>query len=250
MQESLAECGWQDAARIRQQDASEAFAFITDKLQLPLLTLKTDIYHSGGDDKDDHRFITERMLDVAIPDNVPQGEVVTLEMCLEEYFNNRVEVKRHLQRRSTINSNPGTGERHSSIDKGGATFVETTEVESDRDSGYQQEAPLTTLQRPLHMRQRAESIFSERKVAVHKADAGVNGENSVTGRGRANSTKKEVLMPAWQFLNLIRRLLSFLLDVFLELTTIQPGMRTILRQTTTLKSNNTSNQDDQCLVSV
>jgi len=217
---------------------------------MPLLTLKTDIYHSGGDDKDDHRFITERMLDVAIPDKVPQGEVVTLEMCLEEYFNNRVEVKRHLQRRSTMNSSPGIGERHNSIDKGGATFVETTEIESDRDSGYQQDTPTAAMQRPLHMRQRAESIFSERKVAVHKKDVEVNGENSVSGRGRANSTKKEVLMPAWQFLNLIRMLLSLFFADCAKLIMIQPGTRTILRQTTTLKSNSTLSQNDQCLESV
>lgn len=209
LQESLAECGWADAAKIRQQDASEAFAFITDKLQMPLLTLKTDIYHSGKeDDKDDHKFITERMLDVAIPENVPQGEIVTLEMCLEDYFNNRVEVKRHLQRQSTLASNAAErSSRHSSIDKGGALYVETTEVD-DRDSSTplvsSQAPPAATTQRPLHMRQRATSIFSERKVTHEVDEPKEDGETNPAARQRAASVKKEVLMPAWQFLNLIR----------------------------------------------
>jgi len=204
LQESLAECGWLDAAKIRQQDASEAFAFITDKLQMPLLTLKTDIYHSGKEDvKDDHKFITERMLDVAIPENIPQGETVTLEMCLEDYFNNRVEVKRHLQRQSTLASNSAErSSRHSSIDKGGATFVETTEVD-DRDTPTPLSAPQAP-QRPLHMRQRATSIFSERKVTRDQTEQQPDDEINTATRQRAASVKKEVLMPAWQFLNLIR----------------------------------------------
>jgi len=177
---------------------------------MPLLTLKTDIYHSGKEDvKDDHKFITERMLDVAIPENVPQGETVTLEMCLEDYFNNRVEVKRHLQRQSTLASNAAEcSSRHSSIDKGGATYVETTEVD-----GADSPAPLATpqalppvpAQRPLHMRQRATSIFSERKVTRDQTDQQPDGEANTAARQRAASVKKEVLMPAWQFLNLIRK---------------------------------------------
>jgi hypothetical protein len=47
LQESLAECGWRDAANLRQQDPSEAFGFITGQLELPLLTLKMDLYHTS-----------------------------------------------------------------------------------------------------------------------------------------------------------------------------------------------------------
>lgn len=206
LQESLAECGWTDAAKIRQQDASEAFAFITDKLEMPLLTLRTDIYHAGKvDDKDDHKFITERMLDVAIPDNIPPREAVTLEMCLEEYFNNRVEVKRHLQRQTTGASLSSVGSRHDSIDKGGATFVETTEIDPDKDTPLPTD-PLQAVQRPVHMRQRGTSIFSERKVTDERSQPKPDNEINPAARQRAASVKKEVLMPAWQFLNLIREL--------------------------------------------
>lgn len=207
LQESLAECGWADAAKIRQQDVSEAFAFITDKLELPLLTLKTDIYHAGREDaKDDHKFITERMLEVALPENVPTGETITLEMCLEEYFNNRVEVKRHLLRRET---NASISSRKGSIDKLGAVHVETVEVSSrgsspaPGDRSHVNPPP----QRPIHMRARATSLFNERRVTIaeHPLDKSMSAEERPVGRGRANSTRKEVLMPAWQFLNLIRK---------------------------------------------
>ncbi|KAK2070754.1 hypothetical protein P8C59_005226 [Phyllachora maydis] len=68
IQEALAECGWTDAKELEQQDTSEAFGFITEKLQLPLLALQVDLFH--------------------------QGKGVKLEDCLEEYFNNKVDVHR------------------------------------------------------------------------------------------------------------------------------------------------------------
>src|ERR1700761_2427911 len=103
----MADCGWKDASKMKQQDVSEAFSFITDKLALPLLTLKMDVFHTGKDDSDDHRIVKERLLDVAIPDppeDAPEsGYTMKLEDCLENYFNNKIEVKRYLQRRSTVN---------------------------------------------------------------------------------------------------------------------------------------------------
>lgn len=51
IQEALAACGWADAKLLEQQDTSEAFAFITETLQLPLLTLQVDLFHQGKGDK-------------------------------------------------------------------------------------------------------------------------------------------------------------------------------------------------------
>jgi hypothetical protein len=93
---------------VAQQDVSEAFSFITDKLALPLLTLKMDVYHTGKEVNDDHRIVRERLLQVAIPENPEEGTEIRLEDCLESYFNNKVEVKRHLQRRNTINERPSS----------------------------------------------------------------------------------------------------------------------------------------------
>ena len=87
---------------------SETFSFITDKLALPLLTLKMDVYHTGKEVNDDHRIVRERLLQVAIPENPEEGTEIRLEDCLESYFNNKVEVKRHLQRRNTINERPSS----------------------------------------------------------------------------------------------------------------------------------------------
>lgn len=120
LQEALKKCGWTDAALLRQQDVSEAFTFITDALDHPLLTLKMDVYHPGKEDNDDHRIVKERLLDVAIPNPPEDGSVIRLEDCLESYFNNKVEVKRHLQRRNTIQS-------FRSMDKGQVIVTESTD---------------------------------------------------------------------------------------------------------------------------
>ena len=202
VQDTLAECGWEDARELHQQDASEAFTFITGKLELPLLTLKMDIYHTGKEDtKDDHKFIKERLLEVAIPSD-PNGEKkeVSLEECLEDYFNNRVEVRRYLERRSTMNS----------MRKTSAIHVETVEIDGDQ-------SPLTPLSpspshasalRPAVSRTRAPSIIQERYIPARNESGYTSlapvDSNDSAARSRAGSVRKEVVMPAWQFFSLIR----------------------------------------------
>ena len=203
MQDTLAECGWAEAAELHQQDASEAFSFITEKLELPLMTLKMDIYHTGKEDTtDDHKFINERLLEVAIPAD-PTGERmdITLEECLEDYFNNRIEVRRYLERRSTL----------SSVPKNSAIHVETIELDGDQ-------SPMTPLSpatnyastiRPAVSRTRAPSIIQERYIPARNESgysslALVDTKESVA-RLRAGSVRKEVMMPAWQFFSLIRK---------------------------------------------
>lgn len=203
LQEALADCGWEDAAHLRQQDVSEAFGFITDQLKLPLLTLKTDIYHAGKEEaKDDHKFITERLLDVAIPEEVQNDAVVTLEACLEDYFNNRVEVKRELQRRLTRE----TGlTRSDSTEKVDSVRVETTEVLDAPETPIKADSVIDTTppKRPDFLHTRATSIFSQRKVYLDGKEPNAGETDSHTGRPRGTSIKKEVSMPAWQFINLI-----------------------------------------------
>ncbi|KAJ4008647.1 hypothetical protein NW752_009768 [Fusarium irregulare] len=93
IQDALADCGWSDARMLEQQDTSEAFAFITETLQLPLLSLQVDLFHQGKKDKDDHKVVYERLLNLAIPPD-SEGKGLKLEDCLEEYFNAQVDVKR------------------------------------------------------------------------------------------------------------------------------------------------------------
>ncbi|KAI2608419.1 cysteine proteinase [Hypoxylon fragiforme] len=93
IQDALAACGWRDAQFLEQQDTSEAFAFITETLQLPLLTLQVDLFHQGKNDDADHKVVYERLLNLAVPpDN--DGKGIRLEDCLEEYFNSQVDVLR------------------------------------------------------------------------------------------------------------------------------------------------------------
>lgn len=78
---------------LEQQDTSEAFAFITETLQLPLLSLQVDLFHQGKKDDDDHKVVYERLLNLAVPPD-PEDKGIKLEDCLEEYFNAQVDVQR------------------------------------------------------------------------------------------------------------------------------------------------------------
>lgn len=214
LQEELKNCGWEEAADLCQQDASEAFTFITGKLELPLLTLKMDIYHVGRENKeDDHKFVNERLLEVAIPE-LDDGEVLTLEHCLELYFNNRIEVKRHLQRRNTVQSAANLHlENSTDTSKDGAVHIEAVELsgpETPTVSTPTVSTPTSFLPpnsplRPTAGRRRADSIFSERYVDAGIAEKKDDERVNSSGRPRGASIRKEVLMPAWQFFSLIRR---------------------------------------------
>lgn len=219
LQDALAECGWEDAARVCQQDASEAFTFITGALELPLLTLKMDIYHTGREDKeDDHKFVNERLLEVAIPEQEGEG-VITLEDCLETYFNNRIEVKRFLQRQNTIGSVRSADREEVDRDpeKNETIHVESVELLGPESPmvatpvSIAPPSPLSPVRPTLDGRRRADSIFSQRfrktedKHFDEKRHLEDMWNNSSGGRPRSASLlRKEVLMPAWQFFSLIR----------------------------------------------
>ncbi|KAF2679566.1 cysteine proteinase [Lentithecium fluviatile CBS 122367] len=224
LQDALAKCGWEEAAQICQQDASEAFTFITGALELPLLTLKMDIYHTGHEDKeDDHKFVNERLLEVAIPDPEVAGEAgVTLEDCLETYFNNRIEVKRYLQRQNTMTSMLSVEKDH---EKNQTVHIETVELSGSdtpmvqtpislgppSPSFSQAPAPPSSV-RPIQGRRRGDSIFAEKYTARAKPGETFDEKRlldeilnySSSGRPRSASLmRKEIMMPAWQFFSLI-----------------------------------------------
>ncbi|KAH8725408.1 ubiquitin carboxyl-terminal hydrolase-domain-containing protein [Phaeosphaeriaceae sp. PMI808] len=220
LQDALAGCGWEEATEICQQDASEAFTFITGALELPLLTLKMDIYHTGREDKeDDHKFVNERLLEVAIPDQ--EGDhIITLEDCLETYFNNRIEVKRYLQRQNTIASMKSIDESWTDRDpeKNEIIHVEAVEISGSESplvatpTSMEPNTPLTQVRPYLNGRQRADSIFSRRITSkapnIQTFDEKKHLEEildkSSGGRPRSSSLlRKEILMPAWQFFSLI-----------------------------------------------
>ncbi|KAI1909086.1 hypothetical protein LOZ12_002413 [Ophidiomyces ophidiicola] len=213
LQGILAACGWAGAAQLKQQDVSEAFSFITEKLELPLITLKMDIFHTGKEEAgDDHKFVNERLLEVAIPPCL-DDRPITLEECLEAYFNNRVEVKRFLNRQNTLRSISSMD----SLSKCGADHIEIAEPDSCPASpSHFSQFPTLSEERPLSPEtpttprkqpraRRTASIFRERFIPDSVT---VNNKAEGHGAGPANryrkgSIRKEVLMPAWQIFSLI-----------------------------------------------
>ena len=208
LQLQLADCGWKEAAQLCQQDASEAFSFITATLALPLLTLKMDIFHTGKEDaSDDHKFINERLLELAVPEETKDDDHITLEECLELFFNNKIEVTRYLddlQRRNTLDSIRSRSSISSA--KGNSSHVEVAEVEGQLASpigdhqATQIRMPIlnNAPARPVQ-RLRAPSIIKESYVD----EKGAVGKGINEGRGGQARIRKEVMMPAWQFFSLI-----------------------------------------------
>ena len=203
---------------LRQQDASEAFTFITEKLELPLLTLKMDIYHTGKEDaSDDHKFVNERLLEVAIPPEPTDGHTLTLEDCLEAYFNNRIEVKRYMERRNTLGSTRSADSL--SISKGFTAHVEevdmtptlspvpSTQSSSPRIEKSSTWSPFSEPSESLSSRKvgRRASIVRERFIP-DSSEENPDGTNSPPSNApqRKGIHRKEVMMPAWQFFSLIR----------------------------------------------
>jgi len=161
-----------------------------------------DIYHTGREDaSDDHKFINERLLELAIPDEREDGTASTLEDCLEMYFNNRIEVKRYLdllERKTTLGSVRSCAD---SI-KGHASHIEVAEVDTSQPSTpvfQRQTSSFSAMPgRPAFQRNRGASIIQEHYIDEKH---GVLGD---PGEGRSPHLKKEVMMPAWQFYSLIR----------------------------------------------
>ena len=165
-----------------------------------------DIFHTGKEDvSDDHKFVNERLLELAIPDTPEDGHVITLEECLELYFNNKIEVKRYLdllERRNTLNS--VRSRRSGDSAKANVSHVEVadlgnaSEPSSPRSMHVQPELPI----RPPFQRHRAPSIIQENYIPEKRGTAdgypAIDDGSPSTGRVR-----KEVMMPAWQFFSLI-----------------------------------------------
>jgi hypothetical protein len=220
IQESLAACGWKDAERLEQQDTSEAFAFITETLQLPLLALQVDLFHQGKGDEDDHKVVHERLLNLAVPPD-PEGKGLKLEDCLEEYFNNKVDVLRDSleekkgYERPTPSSNSTIrvvteGEELKSVE-----HVENPTMPrrwTTQDILVQ--TPIDTLtssfanasESPSISRNRSTSII-QRIVVDDDAEASDAASEGFLQRAKrtGSTVVKAVTIPAWQFFRLIRK---------------------------------------------
>jgi hypothetical protein len=203
-----------------------------------------DIYHTGKEDaSDDHKFINERLLEVALPPEPTDGSTLTLEDCLEAYFNNRIEVKRHLERRNTVSSTRSVDSM--SISKGFTAHIEeieTTPTLSPVQSNSPQverPSPWTSVSdtsetMPRRGITRRDSIVQERFIP-DPTDVTANNQPSSGSdpQQRRGIFRKEVMMPAWQFFSLIRTFPPFLAQGGIKLTSmsVQHGTRRIHPQT-------------------
>lgn len=172
-----------------------------------------DIFHTGKEDpKDDHKLVHERLLEVAVPDEPPEGSSrpIRLEDCLESYFNNRVEVVRRLERSNTLSSIRSDA-TSPTMEKEWAQHVEVVERSTPNTPASDhppssQLPPITQL--PSATRLRSTSIIRQR-VVEDDGKEDHSDTNSTRGSIRKGS-KTEVMMPAWQFFNLIRLSTNYL----------------------------------------
>ncbi|KAI0977431.1 cysteine proteinase [Xylaria arbuscula] len=217
LQETLAECGWKEARLLEQQDTSEAFAFITETLQLPLLPLQVDLFHHGKNDDADHKVVYERLLNLAVPPD-SEGKGVRLEDCLEEYFNSQVDVLREgldekrgtdafpnqLNSPSTPKSTirivePGHSQAYASPSASLDTeSTVTTPVAPNPDSSSSVSQPPL---RPL--RSRAESIIQRVVIDSPEQSSDADPADLFLRAKRKSSVVKAIAIPAWQFFKLI-----------------------------------------------
>ncbi|KAK4148674.1 ubiquitin carboxyl-terminal hydrolase-domain-containing protein [Chaetomidium leptoderma] len=216
IQQALAECGWKDAAFLEQQDTSEAFAFIADALQLPLLALQMDLFHHGKGDVDDHKVVHERCLNLPVPPDT-EGKGIKLEDCMEAYFNNKVDVLRDsleekkftdkpaMNPESTIRMVPEDeiGSPHEHVDSAQLQRRWTTHglVVQSPVSGSNPEPP------PSSSRTRSTSIIQRFVVnEKHSGEPSADAETrSLLQRAKrtGSTVVKAVTIPAWQFYRLI-----------------------------------------------
>lgn len=224
IQQALADCGWKDAVLLEQQDTSEAFAFIADALQLPLLALQVDLFHQGKGDADDHKVVHERCLNLAVPPD-PDGKGIKLEDCLEEYFNNKVDVLRDSVEEKKPADMPALNPSST------IRMVSEEPVSEDSDNmqlqrrwtthGAVMQSPVSSstphksaFDAPSTSRARSTSIIQRFVVKGEGHSAGSPADadtKSLLERAKrtGSSVVKAVTIPAWQFYRLIRQFPPF-----------------------------------------
>jgi len=101
LRQHLYSCGWNCPGPLdppgssRQEDASELFMFLTEKLHLPYLPLEQRLLHGARVSADDDKVITERMLQISIPTPEPQNgppasPTAKLESALSSLFSSKL----------------------------------------------------------------------------------------------------------------------------------------------------------------
>ncbi|ROW06207.1 hypothetical protein VMCG_04571 [Cytospora schulzeri] len=208
IQDALAACGWKDAQLLEQQDTSEAFAFITETLQLPLLPLQVDLFHQGKGDVDDHKVVYERLLNLAVPAD-PEGKGIKLEDCLEEYFNTKVDVSRDNVEEKGLLTPRSTIRLLGEDEEADAESSDHVDMDSLQRRWTMVDSPGSTSNSPSEparpsARSRSTSIIQR---IVLDAEGRPTDSDSASllqkARKKGSTVVKAVSIPAWQFFRLI-----------------------------------------------
>ena len=227
---------------LEQQDTSEAFNFITETLELPLLSLKVDLFHHGKSDESDHKVIYERLLNLAVPPD-PDGKGVRLEDCLEEYLNAQVDVLRDsMETKPTSTEPPSLSPKPTYVsddklaltespvspkptirfvpDDDDATSGSTTpkpDLSGISASPRRATMPHTTSSgetgssssSPPPPRQRSATVIQRVLIDKSGRPTGEVPAQSQQLQRKGSVAVKAVTIPAWQFFRLMRMLLPF-----------------------------------------
>lgn len=199
--ECLASLGFTEATSHKQQDCAPLFEFLTETLAMPLLTFRVEIQHLGKHDDDDRRYSKERILFVSVPELTTEEENlledITLEECLEHYFNNSISVKRELQRRATLDSLQYLPLGDVTIRSNGSVDYTTSESFSRNLSDLSSKpAPLTPT-REVSDAPQLNARSSQVRIRTRSSTLSVWSINSVENQN------KEVMLPAWMLLRLL-----------------------------------------------
>ncbi|KAI5908726.1 hypothetical protein K4G61_g2413 [Candida parapsilosis] len=207
--EGLMKLGFDEALSHKQQDSAALFEFLTEVLNMPLLTFKVDIKHGGKfNKKDDQKLSKERILFVSIPDedeevkkepsNESDSDILTqsisslnssgsemdesilLEECLEHYFNNSISVKRELERRASLSNVPSAAFNNIPED----SPIEVTRHDSSK-----------------HYVEEVEDIDEKIKLRDRSSTLSIWSTND--NERRDSKKPNEVNLPAWMFLRLL-----------------------------------------------
>lgn len=236
----MGDSGWPDARLLEQQDTSEAFAFLTETLQLPLLSLQVDLFHQGMKEKDDHKVVYERLLNLAVPEDA-DGKGIRLEDCLEEYFNARVDVLRDSEEtKKSYSEDRGpdtpTLVHRSTLrlirdeENGGSAGLSASPSEMSPLHPFPSQASVASdfpaLERPatstgvsldevpkpeasaltkrLSLRHRSASVIQTVVLDAHGKPT-ITDADARKPRRKGSVVVKAVTIPAWQFFRLIRK---------------------------------------------
>lgn len=195
---AIKKAGWHSNCAERQQDCCDLFEFISDYLEMPMITLKMDIAHEGKEDKkDDHRLINERLLLVSVPSTEDNSQPILLEECLENYFANSISVSRQIERRRTLENheNPLIRNRKFSVS------IHTQEITG---SNVPFDQVSSSDENPLPRIVVHDDVSDSKDTPPPYSAGNVSQPHSIEKRATPLWNKKmEINLPAWMFLQLV-----------------------------------------------